>query len=332
MNSNKDNRGGKFLLNILLCLFFSTQSIGQEKKQIFSMFYNVENFFDTIDDKTKNDNEFLPDAKKNWNTKKYNHKKKQLTKVISSINGGEMPNLIGLCEVENKEVIEDLLKEDFFKESKYKIIHKESPDQRGIDCALIVDENFKILNSKFIEIKLPGNSKPTRDIIHAKLKLNNEIVHVFVNHWPSRWGGTEKTESKRIFVADKLKKYINKNIKSTDFIIVMGDLNDYPNNYSVKNVLVENTMENLCSLKNWDNEGSYIWDSKWDFLDQIIVSKNFLKKDSKIKVMDFDVFNEEWLLYTKKDGTKTPNRTYGGSNWYGGFSDHLPVYSLFELN
>ena len=205
MNSNKDTQRSKFLLNILICLFFSIQSIGQEKKEIFSMFYNVENFFDTIDDKTKNDNEFLPDAKKNWNTEKYNHKKKQLAKVISSINDGEMPNLIGLCEVENKEVIEDLLKEDFFKGNKYKIIHKESPDQRGIDCALIVDENFKILNSKFIKIKLPDNSRPTRDIIHAKLKLNNEIVHVFVNHWPSRWEGQKKLKTNEFSLLKNLK-------------------------------------------------------------------------------------------------------------------------------
>ena len=103
MNSNKDTQRSKFLLNILICLFFFNTIYRARKKEIFSMFYNVENFFDTIDDQTKNDNEFLPDAKKNWNTEKYNHKKKQWQKVISSINGGEMPNLIGLCEVENKE-------------------------------------------------------------------------------------------------------------------------------------------------------------------------------------------------------------------------------------
>lgn len=311
-------------------ILFSLSAKSQNSKEIFTMFYNVENLFDTINDPITQDEEFLPSSSKEWDTEKYTHKIKQLTKVFSSINNNKYPNLIGLCEIENKSVIEDLLKEPFFKDHSYTIIHKNSSDSRGIDCSLLFDKNFELLNHDFIEVKIP-DARTTRDIVYAQLKLKEDVFHVFVNHWPSRMGGEKKTEPKRVFVSSILREYIDQNIEDGQFIIIMGDLNDYPSNKSVRDILVKKDMTNLILQKEWIDIGSYNWKNEWNFLDHIIVSNNLLNSKSKIQVKEFNVLNKEWMLYTKKSGKKCPNRTYGGSNWYGGFSDHLPVYCVFTI-
>tara|TARA_B100000963_G_scaffold149569_1_gene130351 strand:+ start:19398 stop:20378 length:981 start_codon:yes stop_codon:yes gene_type:complete len=322
----------KFTLILVLSAIVSVNVSAQKSNEIFTMFYNVENFFDTIDDPKTDDNEFLPGSKKEWDTEKYNHKINQLTKVFSSINNNELPNIIGLCEIENKIVIDDLLSNPFFENHNYSIVHKNSTDNRGIDCALLYDNNFTLLDKDFIKIRIPDAERPTRDIVYTKFSFENEIIHVYVNHWPSRYGGEKKTQHKRDFTASVLRKHIEKKVKEDDFLIVMGDLNDYPNNNSVQNILVKESLTNLCLLKEWENRGSYNWDDKWGFLDQIIVSNNFLNKQSKLKAIDFDVLSEEWLLYEKKNGVSVPSRTYGRNTWYKGFSDHLPVYFVFSFN
>ena len=143
------------------------------------------------------------------------------------------PDIIGLCEIENKLVIEDLLKTSVFKNHNYSIIHKESPDGRGIDCALLVNRKFEVLQNDFIQINNPKESRTTRDIVYSKLKFKNQIINVFVNHWPSRWGGQEASNHKRVFVAKVLRKYIDENTSQNDFNLIMGDFNDYPNNESL---------------------------------------------------------------------------------------------------
>ncbi len=300
----------KFTLMLVLSVLVSVNVSAQNSNEIFTMFYNVENFFDTIDDPKTDDNEFLPGSKKKWNTEKYNHKINQLTRVFSSINNNELPNIVGLCEIENKIVIDDLLSSPFFENHNYSIVHKNSPDNRGIDCALLYDNNFKLLDKDFIKIRIPDAKRPTRDIVYTKFSFENKIIHVYVNHWPSRYGGEKKTQHKRDFTASVLRRHIEKTVKEDDFLIVMGDLNDYPSNNSVQNILVQN---------------------QWGFLDQIIVSNNFLNKDSKLKAIDFDVLDKEWMLHTKQSGIRVPNRTFGRDSWYKGFSDHLPVYFIFKV-
>jgi len=303
-------------------------------QEIFTMFYNVENMFDTIDNPIKKDDEFLPNGKKQWNSDRYNQKLHQLTKVFSSINNGIQPNIIGLCEIENELVIKDLLKTKNFKNYKYQIIHKESPDQRGIDCALLIDENFEILKQDFINIKIPGADRSTRDIVYAKIKIENEIINIFVNHWPSRWGGQKETNYKRVFTAKKLIDYIDKNIDKYENIIIMGDLNDYHSNESISKTLMQKNkhpLTNLMATKKLRKKGSYNYQGNWNFIDHIIVSNSLLKKSNPIQIINYDVFLEDWLLYTNKKGEKYPSRTYGGNNWYGGFSDHLPIFCILKL-
>ena len=316
----------KTLIFLLLPFFVLSQS---DDKELFSVFYNVENLFDTIDNPNTRDNEFLPKSEKKWDTYRYNYKLNQLDKVFSEIikkeNENRLPDIIGLCEVENKLVIDDLLKTETFKNHTYKIIHKQSPDGRGIDCALLVDEKFEVLNSYFIKINNPIESRATRDIVFGKLKFKNQIINVFVNHWPSRWGGQEASNHKRVFVAEVLRKYIDNNTLESDFNLIMGDFNDYPTNESLAEVLVKDDLVNLMSKSNVSGRGSYNYRGNWDWLDQIIVSQY------DFKLISFGAFEEDFMMYTNKKGEVYPNRSFGGNNWYAGFSDHLPVFLRFTF-
>jgi len=316
----------KTLIFLLLPFFVLSQS---DDKELFSVFYNVENLFDTIDNPNTRDNEFLPKSEKKWGTYRYNYKLNQLDKVFREIikkeNENRLPDIIGLCEVENKLVIDDLLKTKTFKNHTYKIIHKQSPDGRGIDCALLVDEKFEVLNSDFIKINNPKESRATRDIVFGKLKFKNQIINVFVNHWPSRWGGQEASNHKRVFVAEVLRKYIDNNTLESDFNLIMGDFNDYPTNESLAEVLVKDDLVNLMSKSNVSGRGSYNYRGNWDWLDQIIVSQD------DFKLISFGAFEEDFMMYTNKKGEVYPNRSFGGNNWYAGFSDHLPVFLRFTF-
>lgn len=316
----------KTLIFLLLPFFVLSQS---DDKELFSVFYNVENLFDTIDNPNTRDNEFLPKSEKKWDTYRYNYKLNQLDKVFSEIvkkeNENRLPDIIGLCEVENKFVIDDLLKTETFKNHSYKIIHKQSPDGRGIDCALLVDEKFEVLNSDFIKINNPKESRATRDIVFGKLKFKNQIINVFVNHWPSRWGGQEASNHKRVFVAKVLRKYIDNNTSESDFNLIMGDFNDYPTNESLADILVKDDLVNLMSKSNVSGRGSYNYRGNWDWLDQIIVSQY------DFKLISFGAFEEDFMMYTNKKGEVYPNRSFGGNNWYAGFSDHLPVFLRFTF-
>tara|TARA_B100000886_G_C20382116_1_gene474364 strand:+ start:106 stop:1089 length:984 start_codon:yes stop_codon:yes gene_type:complete len=322
---------------MLLILYFPLLVVSQNseesasKQNIFTVFYNVENLFDTINNPNTNDDEFLPNSEKKWNSSKYFHKINQLARVFSSLskdkNSNNMPDIIGLCEVENKQVINDLLKTPTFSNHNYKIIHQDSPDSRGIDCALLYNDKIQLLNYDFIFIDNPNVKRATRDILHAKLKISDMIFNVFVNHWPSRWGGQKETNHKRVFTAKILRNYININVTKNDYTLIMGDFNDYPKNESLSKILIEDDLVNLMSTDFVLGNGSYNYNSLWNWLDQIIISNNFFQPNVKLKSVGS--YQKEYMLYTNKKGEIRPSRTFGGNNWYGGFSDHLPVYFQF---
>lgn len=316
-----------FFLAIVPCFCFSQNNNSDNNSdELFLMFYNVENLFDTIDSPNTKDEEFLPLSEKKWDSYRYNYKLKQLEKVFNKIiekeNEKNLPDIIGLCEVENKLVIEDLLKTDVFKNQNYSIIHKQSPDGRGIDCALLVNSKFEVLQNDFIQINNPKESRTTREIVYSKLKFKNQIINVFVNHWPSRWGGQEASNHKRVFVAKVLRKYIDENTSQNDLNLIMGDFNDYPSNESLDEILVKDDLLNLMSSSQVTGIGSYNYRGNWDWLDQIIISKEI----SSFKLIKFGAFKEDFMMYTNKKGEVYPSRSFGGNNWYGGYSDHLPVF------
>ena len=316
-------------LSLPLLIVSQTDERTFTNKSFFTVFYNVENLFDTINSPNTHDSEFLPNSDKKWNTYKYQYKLSQLEKVFTSIieeeNNNQLPDFIGLCEVENELVIKDLLRTPVFRNHNYRIIHQDSPDSRGIDCALLVDNQFKIIESDFILIENPDAKRATRDIVYTKLRLNtNQVINVFVNHWPSRWGGQEETNYKRVFAAQVLRDYININTSKDEFTLIMGDFNDYPSNESLTNYLIKDNFINLMASDFILGRGSYNYKNTWGWLDQIIVSKNLVS--SNMYLISGGAFQQDFMLYTNDKQEVYPSRSFGGNNWYGGFSDHLPVY------
>ncbi|MCK5855963.1 MAG: hypothetical protein KAG64_00645 [Bacteroidales bacterium] len=337
-----------FYLTLIFSISF-TNIFAQEtdincRKNLLVVSYNVENLFDTIDDPHKVDNEFLPTSKKKWTTSRYNEKLSHLTKVISSVDSTKLPGLLSLVEVENQLVLEDLIKEKSLQKARYEIIHHESPDRRGIDVALLYNSKlFKLINKQFYKVELSNdNYFKTREILYAKLvfKKTKDTLHIFVNHWPSRRGGQEKSEHKRMRAAEVLKG-ITDSLFMADGnprILIMGDFNDEPTDKSIIETLnvkainnVSNSnLYNLSLNKHLQKIGSYYyWKTKeWNMIDQIIVSGQVLnsKKGLQVKSTDIEILRHDFFLYTNKNGVKSPAKTYGGKKYYGGYSDHLPIY------
>lgn len=313
------------------------------KNNLKIVFYNVENLFDTVDDPLTDDQEFLPGSEISWNNQRYMKKLTDLSKVLISIDSENLPGIIGLAEVENFNVVEDLIKKTNLKKGKYRIIHSESPDERGIDVALIYRKSkFKPIKKQFIPIQFPSEKNDkTRDILYfTGMTKKKDTLHVFVNHWPSRWGGKEKSEPKRMYVARVLKSKVDsvfsKNIQAK--IVIIGDFNDEPVDKSLSKILrakkVEKTLYpgnlyNLMFKLHDEGLGSYYYwrDKKWNMLDQIIVSGSLFNKEDELRLLGLHgcIHKPEWILFENKDGIKQPNRTIGAS-YYGGYSDHLPVY------
>ena len=317
----------------------SYKDVGYSKKRNTTVvFYNVENLFDTKNTPGGNDAEFTPDGKNEWTNERYHKKLEDISKVLGSVNKKELPEIIGLCEIENRGVLDDLVNTSILSKGNYKIEQFESPDFRGIDCAFLYRaDEFEVIKSSPVKVVFDDDlSFTTRDILYVKGKTNNgEEFHIFVNHWPSRIGGLEQTEPKRVTVAKLLKSKIDsvQNVNPNANILVMGDMNDEPSNKSINEVLqakspeVENAaFVNLMYPIHKNKLGSYNYRGNWNMLDNIIVSSNLLdKKGFQCKEMQGFVFHEKWMEY-ENNGEMSPNRTYGGPNYYGGVSDHFPVY------
>ena len=336
-----------FLIPVILVAGFLGFSRGKHLSsagRVRVMFYNVENLFDTKDDPRKNDNEFLPGSKKNWSDYRYRQKLTNIYQVMTAVGEGSIPDMAGLCEVENKSVLFDLIRETPLLKYNFRFIHKDSPDQRGIDvCLLYNPATISIIDTAFIRVtKADEHPLKTRDILYAKVKLLTEdTLHVFVNHWPSRYGGEKKSVVKRVAAARILRNYtdslfkLNKNAN----ILIMGDFNDEPGDLSLAEVLnakcpVERTVNHLlynltCHVMDDKNEGTHKFRSEWSVFDQIIVSGGLLQESGSV-VCDNDgarVFNDKFLLENdERYMGKKPFRTYYGPQYHGGYSDHLPVY------
>jgi len=334
------------LLLIVFLLSFHLQSIAQKSKFLI-MSYNVENLFDTIDTPGYNDTEFTPASKKAYNTEKYNKKINDLAKVIMSIGKDGLPDVIGMQEVENSKVLQDLISTPELKRAGYGIVHEESKDTRGIDVALIYrKDRFKYLSHTKIPIVFPfDSSETTRDILYVQgIAPDGLEIHFFINHWSSRIGGERETEPKRMYCAVALRKSIDLLLSrdSKARIVIMGDFNDEPTNRSIMSVLqASNKRKNISvgefynlmyDKHNLSSEGSYNYRGSWNMLDQIIISHNLINVKSGLGC-SFDsgkVFKEDWMMYTSKDGDVSPNRMYGGDIYFGGVSDHLPVTLVLE--
>lgn len=342
----------RLLLKILMgSLFVSTamsvcaQSQPPRKaKMVCVSFYNLENLFDTEDDPLTQDEEFTPSGAKAWNKAKYEDKLSRLSKVISGfgldykINGADM---LGVCEVENRRVLEDLIRQPELLPMNYEIIHHESFDPRGIDLALIYKPGvFHPSFSAMYPITLTdrsGNTKYTRGILMVLGKMGNQPLCVFVNHWPSRRGGEEATRPFRIEAA-KTNKRLADSISlahpNTAFII-MGDLNDNPNNESVEEVLPSSgsisKVKEKCFFnpfyKNFnDGEGTLAHNNTWNLFDQIILSHHFINRDQdQYTYHKNKVYRMDFMMEKHGHFKDHPKRTFAGDVYNYGYSDHFPV-------
>lgn len=297
-------------------------------------FYNLENLFDTNDDGETLDDDFTPDGKKKWNAKRYIRKLKKLSSVISQIGlkeSGHLPAIIGLAEVENKKVLDDLLNTSSLKNRGYDIVHFNSSDERGIDVALLYKRSvFEFLDAEPVTLFLmneEGERDYTRDVLVVTGNLKGEQIHILVNHWPSRRSGEVETEPKRINAAHLNLQIIAKIKKGTPNakIIIMGDYNDNPTSTSVKEHLVTNEFYNPYESIYAKGKGTLTYNREWHLFDQIILSRNFLKK-SNFAFKEAHIFEESFLKEWKGKHKGSPFRTYIGKWHQGGFSDHFPVH------
>ena len=303
--------------------------------------YNVENLYDTEDDPATNDDDFTESGKYKWNKSRYKEKIENLSKAIMSTET-EAPAIIGLCEVENKKVVEDLVASKRMSNSSYKILHKDSPDIRGIDVALIYRSDLlSVKQCSWLKVKLPSGGY-SRDILYAKMKTqNNGQLHILVNHWPSMREGEQESNAKRDAAAKVAKNTADSILKkdANANIMMIGDFNTTPQSSSLTNVLyAKNTIDaipqnmrlyNLMAQYDGnDDMGTHKYKGKWSVLDQIIVSGNALDKSSNLYTTPSSakICQSDFLLYENKKGYKYPKRTFSGTQYERGYSDHLPVF------
>ncbi|MBI9069808.1 MAG: endonuclease/exonuclease/phosphatase family protein [Salinivirgaceae bacterium] len=331
-----------FSLSILFSLSVFAQPANWDAKKNFTILsYNVENLFDTIDIENKSDEEFTPQSAKMWNSERYYKKLNDLATVISSINAQELPEIIGLVEIENIQVLNDLVLTEKLKPANYKVILDEGPDPRGIDCGLLYNpKEFKYVSHKTLAVRFPfAENKRTRDILYVKGKVKKETIHLFVNHWSSRRNGQEASEPKRVESAKVLKHNVDSilMLDPNASIIMMGDFNDEPSNKSIKETLdageinSNKTLVNLMYDLHNQKKGTFYYKGEYNMIDNLIVTKPLLLNTKGFRLLDKSgfIYNPDFICYTNKNGDKSPSKTYGGKNYYGGFSDHFPIYATF---
>ncbi|SFU68158.1 Endonuclease/Exonuclease/phosphatase family protein [Pustulibacterium marinum] len=333
---------------ILVLVIFSVAVNAQEKsyKVRTIAFYNVENLFDTINNPNKYDDDRTPTGKDHWTSAIYKDKIKNMARVIADIGAdvtGSAPDILGVAEIENEAVLVDLISDPQLKPFNYGIVHFESPDERGIDVALLYKKNiFTPLSFDNIPLHLKdddGSNDYTRDQLLVTGILDDEQISFIVNHWPSRSGGEAASRPKREAAAALNKTIIDslQKINADAKIISMGDLNDDPTNSSMKTVLktkakphkakgldLYNPMEEMLKK----GLGSLAYRDGWNLFDQIFFTANLLNKEdmTSYRYWQAHIYNKRYLI--QKDGRYKgyPFRSYSNGNYTGGYSDHFPVY------
>ena len=314
------------------------------------MFYNVENLFDYSHDSLKSDQEFLPESGRHWDKHKYWTKQRNIAKVITAVGGWEMPAIVGLAEVENRHVLLNLVHNTQLKNTKYQIIHYESPDRRGIDVALLYRrEKFRPVFDSAISIRFPfDTASRTRDLLYVKgILLGVDTIHLIVSHWPSKYGGAFVTIPKRLYVARQIRKICDSiiQINPRAKVLIMGDLNDNPQEKSLEEGLVAvypdtNSREMLFNMMlplQKAGVGTHFYKgstgAEWSILDQFVVSRGLYNAKDGLVIKDRQahIFKAQFLLEKDQNGRYIPNRSFIGMKYHGGYSDHLPIFIDLEV-
>ncbi|MBP6976879.1 MAG: endonuclease/exonuclease/phosphatase family protein [Bacteroidales bacterium] len=335
---------------IILFLIFipglAVDSFSQEDKQYrlgCIAFYNLENLFDTINDPSTNDEEFLPDGRNAWDGKRYADKLKQLSSVIERIGidlNPDGPAVIGVSEIENRAVLEDLAQTESLKNRDYQVVHFNSPDRRGVDVGLLYQPKyFQLLHATSHRLVIPDQPDyRTRDQLVVSGIFDGDTLYLIVCHWPSRSSGEKVTLPYRIAAAGLSRTIVDSILGfSPDArIILMGDLNDNPVNKSVVRVLgstpdkelaVGNFLYNPMTSLYRKGIGSTAWRDTWSLFDQMIVSPSLVHGDpNSYRFYTVRIFNERFLTQSEGEYKGYPYRTFGSGVYLGGYSDHFPVY------
>lgn len=335
-----------FVFNLLL---ISLLSFSQKNNYRVSLigFYNLENLYDTVNNPMVDDEEFLPNSARQYNSHIYLDKLDRLSDVVSQMGTDITPDglaLLGVAEIENDTVLTDLARTPKLAKRKWKFVHYDSPDRRGVDVALFYNPKyFSVLHSEPLFVQLPGGSKDaffTRDILYVKGILDGDTIHVFVNHWPSRSGGEERSIPARAAAAGTAKKRIDSlmAINPATKIVLMGDLNDDPVSPSLTKIIgakgkmadvKENEMFNPWYDMYKKGIGTSPYQDAWGLFDQVLISGAWLNKEQPGYHYSRQVlFNREFLVQKTGKYRGYSKRTWDGITYNYGYSDHFPVYVM----
>jgi Endonuclease/Exonuclease/phosphatase family len=337
----------RFFLTIAVTIISISAAYAQKENYKPSLigFYNLENYYDTVDNPIVDDEEFLPNSERHYNSRIFLDKVERLSSVIAQIGTDVNPDglaLLGVAEIENDTVLNILVHSKLLKGRNLKIVHYDSPDKRGIDVALLYNPKyFTPIYSTKLFVKLPGGSKDsyfTRDVLYVKGLLDGDTIHVMVNHWPSRSGGEERSIPARAAAAGVDKRIIDSlmaiNIKTK--VVIMGDLNDDPVSPSLTKTI--GAKGNISALKDgsmynpWvdfykSGIGTIAYQDSWGLFDQVVISKAWLDKtQAGYHYYKANIFNKEFLVQQTGKYKGYPKRTWDGTTYNYGYSDHFPVF------
>jgi len=344
----------RFIASFLFCLLFSVLVLAQEKNKqekkyqvALIGFYNLENFYDTINDPVKNDEEFLPEGANHYTGAVYLDKVSKLSDVISLIGTDVTPDglaLMGCAEIENDTVLTDLVHSPKLVARGYKIVHYNSPDIRGVDVGLLYNPKYftpKFSEPLFVPLVEPdGAPRYTRDVLYVEGSLLGEPIYVFVNHWPSRRGGEEASAPARAIAAQVSKHKIDSitKINPDAKIVLMGDLNDDPVSPSVTKVIgatgEKSEVQRGKMFNPWmayykEGVGTLAYNDAWNLFDQIIISSGWLNKNQTgFFFKEARIFSKPWMVNQEGRYKGYPKRTYDYNKYIGGYSDHFPTFTV----
>ena len=310
-----------------------------QKRGADVLFWNVENFYDPFVDSLQQDPAFTPQGANHWTWSRFYAKRDAIAKTFIAIGADELPAIIGLCEVESRYVLEQLVRHTPLISADYRIVHRDGPDARGVDVALLYrPDRFRVLLTRFLRVRLPDTTQHTREILYTKGVLDDlDTIHLFVNHWPSKWGGAKASMSRRMAAVERLRMSVDSifELHSAANIVIIGDFNDTPFSKALKALIHGAPLYNLSESLARKKRGTIRYRGRWELIDQIIVSENLLRKEEPISTsfLHYTILAAPFLLIKddKYLGMK-PFRTYLGPRYQGGISDHLPVMLRIERN
>jgi hypothetical protein len=320
-------------ITILTVAFFFFLLLPLEGQEFTVLFYNVENLFDTEDDPVSNDDEFLPSGSRRWTASRYNKKLAAIARAVTAAGRWELPAIVGLCEVENEKVVRDLAYGTILSAGNYGIVHRDSPDARGIDLALLYRRDmFRV---EEVRSWLPGDGDsitvPTRSILYVKISCGADTLHLMLCHLPSRRGGVLAAGELRERMGYLLRSKVDSVMADSGekrALVVMGDFNLPPDDPLIKMLTHDGVLVNLAGPGAEEGQGSYRYQGRWEMIDQIMVSAAMTGPYTAFHYVagSFRVADDPFLL--TDDGSypgRRPSSTYTGYRWSGGYSDHLPV-------